>query len=598
MENKVKTTTRRQLTTAILVAALLSMTTVALWQPSALTSAASVSTKESLGQLYKRPAPDFDLNTANALPNARLATGEQLAAAQQLQTSSGASNMQVRWSTFGGSPDAIYDFASEAFPGTPEEAGRAFISQNATLFGINDPGDLRVFSQREALGGHLVRFQQTFNGIPVKNGGIGIVMNGNKQVIMASGPFFRDVNVNTEPTLSASQAVTAANTDLQRFAANLPSYITNLLSNGLNILTEQASAVSQIEPALGIYPTANGYRLVWNVAKFSTDPFGLYMISVDAHSGEVVARKDFVNFQTAPGGETADIYPKYPQIDQGLKDTGVISTCQGPIGPRPCGQERVTLRSFDPQNRVTGVNGTLTGTHALVNNALISKQPFAQAALGTWHFREDNPTAFEARTNEIDQLAEPAEHQDEINAFFFVTYLLEYIDHLHVAGDNSTLGGRFPDDYPNKTIPLPATVHIPNIYLALDAAAGKLPSPTDPDLVQKVLGLDNAFALNVTSLIEAVTGSKSPVVVNPTSYGHGFYFNDLALEGTVPYHEGMHAITSPIAGLEGAEEGGALNEGQADMWAFTITDNPSLGDYVVNAFKNRQRFSDLGRDSV
>ena len=132
--------------------------------------------------------------------------------------------------------------------------------------------------------------------------------------------------------------------------------------------------------------------------------------------------------------------------------------------------------------------------------------------------------------------------------------------------------------------------------IALDAAAGKLPSPTDPELAQKVIGLDNAFALNLTSIIEGVTGAKSPIVANPTSYGHGYFFNDLALEGTVPYHEGMHAITSPIAGLEGEPEGGALNEGQADMWAFTITDNPSLGDYVVNAFKYRQRFRDLGRD--
>ena len=69
---------------------------------------------------------------------------------------------------------------------------------------------------------------------------------------------------------------------------------------------------------------------------------------------------------------------------------------------------------------------------------------------------------------------------------------------------------------------------------------------------------------------------KSPVVINPTSYGHGFLFNDTALEGTVPYHEGMHAITSPIAGLEGSE-GSALNEGQADMWAFTITDHNNNG---------------------
>lgn len=256
------------------------------------------------------------------------------------------------------------------------------------------------------------------------------------------------------------------------------------------------------------------------------------------------------------------------------------------------------MRSFDPSNVVTGLEGTLTGTHTVVNNALATKLPFAQAAKGTWHFRVDDPTNFEARTNEADQLSEPAEHQDEINAFFFTTYLLEYVDYLHVAGDsiNNRIGqGSFPDDYPNKTIPLPATVHIPNIYIALDASAGKLPA-ADANLPGKVLGLDNAFALNLTSLISSLAGTASPVVVNPTSYGHGFLFNDLALEGTVPYHEGMHAITSPIAGLEGDPEGGALNEGQADMWAFTITDNPSLGDYVVNAKGIRDRYRSLGRN--
>ncbi len=547
----------------------------------------------SLTNLYKRSAPNFDFNASRNLQNARQMTSNQLTALNNLKSSVNAPNMTVRWNSFGGSPDTMFDFASAAFEGTAEEAGRAFISQNAALFGVSDMNNLRVFSQKDALGGHLIRFQQTFNGIPVKDGGIGLVMNANNQVLMASGPYFRDVTVNTQPTLTAEQAKTTAANNLNQFKANLPSYITNLLQTGLNSLTQQASVIENLQPQLGIYPTANGYKLVWNVAKFSTNPFGLYMISVDAHTGEIITRKDFVNFQTAPGEETADIYPKYPTITQELKDQGIISNCGG----TPCGQERVTLRSFDPTNRVSGLNGTLTGTHALVNNALATKQPFAQAGLGTWHFSQDNPTGFEARTNEQDQFSEPAEHQDEINAFFFVTYLVEYVDYLHIAGDNGTFGsqGSFPDEYPNKTNPLPATVHIPNIYIALDAAGGTLPNTSDPDLVQKVLGLDNAIALNLTSIIESVTATKSPVVVNPTVYGHGFYFNDLALEGTVPYHEGMHAITSPIAGLEGTE-GSALNEGQADMWAFTITDNASLGDYVVNAYKYRQRFRDLGRN--
>lgn len=568
-----------------------------LWFPFGSKSQAANNNTRPIEQLYKRSAPQFDYNLSRNIQNLRPASGEQLAALENLKAATNAPNMKARWNDFGGSPDVIYDFASQPFSGTPEEAGRAFLAQNASLFGISDVNNLRVFNQREALGGYLIRFQQTFNGVPVKDGGIGLVMNANKQVIMASGPFFRNITVDTQPTLSAEQARSAADADLNQFNVQLPSHITNLLQTGLNNLTQQAAIVSSIEPSLGIYPTADGYRLAWKVAKFSTNPFGLYVVTVDAHTGETLARKDFVNFQQAPQAfpMTADVYPKYPTITQELKDQSIISNCNG----TPCGQERVQLRGFDQQNVVTGVNGTLTGTHALVNNALATKQPFAQAALGTWHFRTNNPTGFEGRTNEADQLAEPAEHQDEINSFFFVTYLLEYVDYLHVAGDRRTVSGSegdFPNDYPNKTIPLPATVHIPNVFIALDAADGTLPNASDPDLAKKVLGLDNAFALNLTSLIEAVTATKSPVVVNPTSYGHGFLLNDLALEGTVPYHEGMHAITSPIAGLEGDPEGGALNEGQADMWAFTITDSPSLGDYVVNAKGLRDRARSRGKD--
>jgi Zn-dependent metalloprotease len=591
MNSTKKRTSRGTMIKLVFIGMIFTAGVAALWNATGSTSASS--NADIVAKIYQRPAPNFDLNETRSLPPVRVATGEQLAAIANLKTALNAPNMTVRWNDMGGSPDVIYDFASAPHSGTPEEAARAFISQNASLFGVTDMNNFVLFSQKQALGGHLLRFRQRFNGVPVHDGGIGIVMNANKQVIMTSGPFFRDVSVNTQPSLSAAQARAAADADLERFAANIPAAVSNLLQTGLAILTQQAAPIAQLEPALAVYPTADGYRLVWKVAKFSTNPFGVYVVSVDAHTGEIVNRRDFVSYQQTPQvlPFTADIYPKYPRITQELKDQGIISVC----GERPCDQVRAQLRKFDPTNVVTGLNGTLTGTHTIVNNALATKQPFAQAALGTWHFAKNDPVALEARTNEQDHFAEPAEHQDEINAFFFTTYLLEYVDYLHRAGDPGSFGstGAFPDEYPNSTTPLPATVHIPDVITPI--GGGEYPPPDDPEFVQKVLGLDNAFALNLTPVVEELTQMESPLVINPTSYGHGFLFNDTALEGTVPYHEGMHAITSPIAGLEGTE-GSALNEGQADMWAFTITDHYNIGEYVINGYRLRQEFRNIGRD--
>ena len=80
-----------------------------------------------------------------------------------------------------------------------------------------------------------------------------------------------------------------------------------------------------MEPKLGIYPTADGYKLVWKVAKFSTNPFGLYIVSIDAHTGEIVARKDYVNFQQSPdaahdGGYLSEVSDDYGRVEEPGQD--------------------------------------------------------------------------------------------------------------------------------------------------------------------------------------------------------------------------------------------------------------------------------------
>lgn len=529
------------------------------------------------GALSKKPVPDFDINLTKYV--SRLPTAEQLQALDALKSSLGDQNVTARWDKATGSLDVLYDFASGPSELDPESAARSFIASNSALFGAIDPSALKLVSNIEALGGNLLYFAQTYDGLIVEGRGVGVFMDGRRRIKMISGPCQPGLAISTRPSLDGASAVAAAQADLARYRVEWANGVAEVLNPALDLIASQLGPFAAPQPELNIFPTPDGARLAYTFYLFSRNPFGLFKYQIDAATGQVLYREDFVRYRQGTFPFTADVYPRHPAITQELKDEGKISV--GPDGT-PLGQLRVQLRNFDQTNVATGINGTLTGLHAHIENALADKLPFLQAARGTWHFRVDDPANFEARTNERvhhGPAAEPAEHQDEICQFFYINYLLEYIDHLHRAGDarhNRVGQGDFPDSYPNQSSPLIGNVHIPNVL-------NPPRNPQDPEFVDKLLGLDNAFSIPASLTI---AGQK--VVVNPTSYGHGFLLNDLAIDFGVPFHEGMHSISTPIAGFEGTPEGGALNEGQADLWAYTAADDPALGAYVINGFRLRQ----------
>jgi fungalysin metallopeptidase (M36) len=533
----------------------------------------------------KRPVPNYDVNLSQFAR--RLPSTMQLQALGALGTRLGDGRITARWDKGTGSVDTIYDFASASSPLAPEAAARAFLESNAALFGINDMNTLRLKRNVAALAGNLLYFEQIYNGLSVASSGIGVVMDGERRVKMVSGPYQANLSLNTTPGLDAAAAVMAAQSDLERYRRPWAAGVAQVLNPALDLLASQLGVLASPHPELNVYPTANGARLAYTFLLFSRNPFGMFKYQVDALSGQILSRNDQVRYLQQQLPLTADVYPNYPAITQELKDQGIISVDQNGV---PLGQLRIGLRNFDQSNVVTGVNGTLTGLHAHIENALAAKVPFAQAARGTWHFSSNNAAGLEGRTNEREHYgpnAEPAEHQDEISQFFYINSLLEYIDYLHRAGDaahNRGFGeGDFPDTYPNQSNPLIGNVHIPNVL--------NPPQVGDPAFVEKLLGLDNAFSLPAS---QTIAGQE--IVVNPTSYGHGYLLNDLAIDFAVPYHEGMHSISTPIAGLEGVPEGDALNEGQADLWAYSAAENPALGNYVINGFKLRELTRAAGSD--
>ncbi|MDQ1560248.1 MAG: hypothetical protein QOD32_3308 [Pyrinomonadaceae bacterium] len=544
------------------------------------TRAAAASPADKL-DLNKTAVPDFNVNLGKSI--VRLPSASQLQALNTLKANLGDAKVTARWDKTTGSVDTVMDFASPPSSLEPEAAAREFLQSNAALFGLGDMATLRLKRNTPALGGHLLYFEQTYQGLRVEGRGVGVILDGEGRVKSVSGPYQKDLNLQLNPSLDGAAAVAKAQSDLAKFKVQWVQGVADVLNPALDKLTSQLGAMAVPHPQLNVFPTADGARLAYKFLVFSRNPFGAFKYQIDAATGEILYREDIVRYQQQLQ-PSADVFPTYPCITKKLQDEGIIEN--GANGA-PCGQLRVNLRKFDATNVVTGLNGTLTGTHAHIENVLAAKLPFAQAALGTWHFAKDDPTNFEARTTDAAHFgaaAEPAEHQGEISQFFYITSLLEYIDYLHVAGDlkHSRVGqGSFPDTYPNQASPLIGNVHIPNVLAPPT-------DPSDPAFADKLLGLDNAFSLSASSdeFLGETPGGQN-VVVNPTSYGHGYLLNDLAIDFAVPYHEGMHSISSPIAGLEndpnGAPEGSALNEAQADLWAYTAGENPVLGNYILNA---------------
>lgn len=533
--------------------------------------------------LNKRAVPNIDNNLTAQVT--RQPNAQQQAAINQFKAIYG-NTTSLRWDNFAGSPDMIMNFHTAPSNETPENAARAFISSNAALFGV-DASSLVLSDQKAGMGGYMLRFQQKAGDLDVAGGGIGILMNQNKQIRMVSGSTFRDVDVSTSALLDAATAATAAQTSISQYAKTLPVNLQNLITTGTDAIAAQVAPAMRA-PRLNVFPTADGYKLSWDVITLSRNPFGVFLSQVDAQTGEILRREDMMKYQDNPLPYTADIYPSTP----GMKnyDTGEIEL----VGGVPKNLQRVQLRGFNPGMNATAVNGTLSGTHAFVQNVLATRQPFYQAAQGTFHFRQNN-APLEAQPNEADDTAEPSEHFDGVNMFFFINYLLEYVDDVHVRDDaihSPVGGGDFPNDYVNHDRPLVGLVHIPNIGATSDIYS---PYIDNGEALNVVLGYDNAGSLPLTQTVDTPAGQQT-VVVNPTIYGHGFLLNDPAKDGPVAYHEGMHSISTPIAGLEGAPEGSAMNEGQADLWAYAITGGETIGEHTIQGARYRQLYRDRGID--
>src|SRR5215471_3162021 len=94
-------------------------------------------------------------------------------------------NWRASWDKGLGTPTELKGGHYAALPGDPEQVSRSFLSQNRDLFRINtDLSDLTVERLKHSPMGSHVFFNQSYQGLPVFDGGVDVHINQANEVVL------------------------------------------------------------------------------------------------------------------------------------------------------------------------------------------------------------------------------------------------------------------------------------------------------------------------------------------------------------------------------------------------------------------------------
>jgi hypothetical protein len=177
---------------------------------------------------------------------------------------------------------AIYHVASRRFPGTPEEAARAFLQEKRSLLKTEaETSTLKADRVLRVPGGSHVRFVQQYRGIPVYHGDVVVSLNANNEIGMITTNARDDITPNTTtPLFGPERAISLTRTLLKAHGNSL----TNSERAELNVYRDDALGMD---------------RLVYRVTMALENPAGDWEVLLDATTGNEIRREDrFVNHST------------------------------------------------------------------------------------------------------------------------------------------------------------------------------------------------------------------------------------------------------------------------------------------------------------
>lgn len=258
---------------------------------------------------------------------------------QQFREQNG-TDWKVTWSEKTGLPLTVFSGTTEPVAGTPEQAAQTFLAQNRSLFGMRgDLADLKLIEvDLSPRGNRHVRFQQTYKGVSVYEATWQVHLRPDGRIDMANGHYYPDIEVSTQPAVSASSATQTAVADL-----------------GVQTALKEDP---ETELMIVRNPETDAFALAWRIAISEKGLHWQYFI--DAANGQVLEKLELVTSITGDG------------------DVILETTC---TTPNPANRD--LFRLFG--------NGYLEGTYANVYNEETSR---AFSSVNSFQYATDN-THFE-----------------------------------------------------------------------------------------------------------------------------------------------------------------------------------------------------------
>jgi M6 family metalloprotease-like protein len=223
---------------------------------------------------------------------------------------------------------------SRSYGEQPEAAARAFLTEDAKLFGLRpDLADLRVISQRSSGAGGHVEFQQVVNGLPVENSRVQVNLSKDGrilQVVNNYAPFAPTGPAN--PALSKQQAIDAA---IAEFLRTTPATPPDLRNKGKVTFSPLPRSELELEEQPGIEDVnfaVDGHpQRAYKVMVAAKRPFGRKEFIVDGATGKILRTKNgVISLDVTGTGQVFNPNPVASLNDNTVRDTTVANTNPNP----------------------------------------------------------------------------------------------------------------------------------------------------------------------------------------------------------------------------------------------------------------------------